>query len=442
MKKTLLNVLAFMLAVPTFAQQYEGAKFRKIDSLLTYLYDSHKFMGSIAIEEKGKVVFEKAYGFSNVETHTQANTKTKYKIGSVTKMFTSAIVFQLIEEKKLKPDTKLSEFFPKIKNADKITIAEMLGHKSGLYNYTDDPAFESYKTKLQNRRDMLSRIESYPAAFEPGEKAEYSNTNYLLLGYIIQDVTKKSYKDNVTSRIINKAGLKNTYYYSKINLKKNEASSYSFENGKWIPTEEWHESVAGAAGALQSTPSDLTKFIKALFDGKIIKKESLDEMTAIDMGYGKGIFAYPFIERKFFGHNGGIESFKSVLGYYPKDDLGFSLLMNGENYNTNDIVLGILSCYYKLPYIFPNFKTANVSEDILKRYEGFYTTPSLPFKVDIKLVNGTLIAHATDQGSFPLNPLSETEFNFDPAGITITFNPKGFTLRQADGSATKFTKEQ
>ena len=441
MKKTLLSLFAFVLAASTFAQQHEGAKFRKIDSLLTYLYANNKFMGSIAIQEKGEIVFEKAYGYADVETKTAATPKTKYKIGSITKMFTSAIIFQLVEEKKLTLDTKLSEFFPKIKNAGKITIADMLNHKSGIYNYTDNPEFGTYKSKLQNRKDMLNRLESYPAAFEPGEKAEYSNSNYFLLGYIIQDITKKPYKDNVMSRIVSKAGLKNTYYYSKINPKKNEAFSYSYADGKWIKTEEWHESIAGAAGGLQSTPADLTKFIKALFDGKIITKESLDQMTALDMGFGKGIFAYPFIERKFFGHNGGIESFWSVLGYYPKDDLGFSLLLNGDNYNNNDIVIGILSCYYKLPYIFPNFKTAKIEENVLKRYEGFYTTPSLPYKVDIKLVNGVLIAHATDQGSFPLNPLSETEFNFDPAGITITFTSKGFTLKQADGSTTQFTKE-
>lgn len=441
MRKILLSLLAFVLAAPTFAQQKEAAKFKKIDSLLTYLYANNKFMGSVAIQEKGEVVFEKAYGYAEIETKSKATSKTKYKIGSITKMFTSAIIFQLIEEKKLSLDTKLSQFFPKIANADKITIGQMLNHKSGIYNFTDSPDFDTYCTKLQNKKDMLNRLESYPAAFEPGTIANYSNSNYLLLGYIIQDITKKPYKDNVMSRIVNKAGLKNTYYYSKINPKKNEAYSYAYADGKWTKTEEWNESVAGAAGALQSTPADLTKFVKALFDGKIIKKESLDQMTAIDAGFGKGIFAYPFIERRFFGHDGAIESFSSVLGYYPKDDLGISLLMNGENYNMNDIMIGILSCYYKFPYIFPNFKSAKVSEDVLKRYEGFYSNPELPFKVDIRLVNGVLTAHATDQGSFPLNPLSETEFNFDPAGITITFNPKGFTLKQADGSTSQFTKE-
>ena len=441
MKRILLSLFAFVIATPLFAQ-HEGAKFRKIDSLLTYLYSSNKFMGSITIEEKGNVVFEKAYGYADVETKTAANVKTKYKIGSITKMFTATIIFQLVEEKKLKLDTKLSEFFPKVKNADKITIADMLGHKSGLHNYTEESDFTSYYDKLQNRRDMMARIEGFPADFEPGEKAEYSNTNYLLLGYIIQDITKKSYKDNVMSRVVSKAGLKNTYYYSKINPKKNEAFSYAYVDGKWVKAApEWHESIAAGAGALQSTPGDLTKFIKALFDGKLIKKESLDQMTTLDMGFGKGIIAYPFIERKIFGHDGQIESFSSTLGYYPKDQMAFSLLINGLNYNTNDILIGVLSCYYKLPYIFPNFKSVKLDDSALKKHEGIYSNPSLPFKVDLKVVNGVLTAHATDQGSFPLNPLSENEFNFDPAGITITFNPKGFTLKQADGSTSQFTKE-
>ncbi|MDV6170317.1 serine hydrolase domain-containing protein [Flavobacterium sp. DG1-102-2] len=440
MRKTLLSLLMILLAASLFAQQ-EGAKFRKIDSLLTYLYNNNKFMGSVAVSEKGRVVFEKAYGYAEIESKMQANPKTKYKIGSITKMFTSVIIFQLIEEKKLTLNTKLSEYFPKIKNADKITISDLLNHKSGLYNYTASPDFEGYRTKIQNRRDMLGRIESYPAAFAPGEKAEYSNTNYLLLGYIIQDITKKPYKESVANRIANKAGLKSTYYFSKINPKKNEAASYAYNNSKWIRSEEWNESVAGGAGAIQSTPADLTRFAKALFDGRLIKKESLTLMTTMDMGFGKGIFTYPFIERKFFGHNGGIESFESVLGYYPKDDFGFAITLNGSDYNMDELVQGVLSCYYKLPYIFPNFKSAKIGEDVLKRYEGIYTNPALPFKVDIKLVNGVLIAHATDQGSFPLNPLSETEFNFDPAGITITFNTKGFTLKQADGTTSQFTKE-
>lgn len=442
MKKLLALIFALIISFPALAQdEHEGAKYEKIDSLMTYLYQNNKFMGSLTIRARGVVLFSKAYGFADVGAKVKANPGTKYKIGSITKMFTACMVFQLMEEKKLSSNDKLSKFFPKMPNADKITISNLLNHSSGIYNYTKDSTFTPKLTSAQLRRDMLERLYKYKPDFEPGTKAEYSNSNYLLLGYIIQDITHKSYKEAVTERILMKAGLRNTYYFSKVNLKKNEAYSYKFEDGKWEKQPEWHESVAGGAGALQSTPEDLTKFITALWNGKIISPKSLTDMTTMEMGFGKGVFNFPFGERKYFGHNGGIEGFESVLGYYPKENIAISLIGNGVNYSFNDIMLGVLSCYYKLPYRFPDFKEkAAVGETILKRYEGNYSNKSLPFVINVKLVNGVLRVHADEQGTFYITPLSETEFTHEGSGVKMVFDAKGFNLIQ-NGSKTYFDKQ-
>ncbi len=439
MKKLFLSLFVLAFTLPALAQG--EARYRKIDSLLTYFNKNDKFMGAISIREKGRVVFEKAYGFSDVEAKVKAAPDTKYKIGGVTKMFTSTIIFQLIDEKKLKLDTKLFEYFPKIKNAEKITIAQMLSHQSGLYDYTTDPAFEEIKTKLQNRKQLVDRIQEHQPAFEPGLKAGNSDTNYLLLGYIIQDITNKTFKESVYERVIKKAGLKNTYCFSKINPKKKEAWSYKYVDGKWEKQPELHESSAGAAYGLQSTPTDLTLFAKALFSGMLISKESLAEMTKMELGFGRGVFNLPFGERKFIGHNGDIEGFATVLGYYPKEDLAISLTLNGVNTDINGMMIGIFSCYYKLPYRFPDFASTTVDESILKSYEGFYSSPSLPYKVKIVAREGRLVAVAQEpgRGSFELNPLSDTEFNYDPADLHMIFSPKGFTLKQG-GQVTEFTK--
>lgn len=438
MKKILL--LLTLASTITSVGQSEP-KIRKIDSLMTYFASNDKFMGSLTIREKDKVIFEKAYGYADAENKIPANTETKYKIGSITKMFTSAIIFQLIEDKKLTLDTKLSEYYPKVKNADKITIAQLLGHQSGIFNFTDADEFESYIEAPQTKKQMVARIENFDSVFEPGTKAEYSNSNYMLLGYIIQDITKKSYKENVADRIIKKIGLKNTAYYGNVNPEKNEAYSYMYINGKWDKYNEWHESATFAAGGLQSTTTDLTKFVKALFDGKIVKKESLDEMIKIESGYGKGIFAFPFGERRFYGHTGGIEGFESSLGYYPKDDMSIALIANGANYDTNEIMIGLLSIYYKIPYPFPNLNFAEVDEAILKSYEGVYASPDMPMKIEIKYVDGKLMAQATGQGAFDLNPVSDTEFVFDPAGIKMAFSENKFVLNQG-GMKMTFTKEK
>jgi len=439
MKKALLILLAFVVTLPVMAQN-EGAKFRKIDSLLNYYYANKKFMGAVSIREKNQVVFEKAYGFADVSNKMPAANDTKYKVGSITEMFTSAIVFQLIEEKKLTLQTKLKEFFPKIKNADKITIEAMLNHKSGIYDLTNDANFDQSKTKLQTRKDILDRLYSHEPALAPDSLAQVSSSNYLLLGYIIQDITKKTFKENVTQRIIKPAGLTHTQYFNKINTKKNEALSYAFADGHWEKETEIHETIVGASGGLQSTPGDLTKFIKALYDGKLIKPESLAEMTKIDNGIGKGVFNFMFAERKFTGRNGNIEGFRSVVGYYPKEQLGFSLILNGENTNFNDLVLGILSCYYKLPYRFPDFTSVNVSDNILKSYEGYYTNKNLPFKIEIKVVDGRLRVHADEQGTFYLVPKSTTEFRHDASGVVMIFSPTAFTLKQ-NGTSTLFAKQ-
>lgn len=439
MKKTSLFLLFMLATVNTFAQA--EPKFAKIDELLNHFYTNDVFMGSVCIREKGNVVFEKAYGYADVENNIAATTQTKYKIGSITKMFTAAVVFQLIEEKKLDMDAKLSQFYPEIKNADSITISMLLNHKSGIFNYTDHTDFGDYLFEPQSKAAMLKRLAGYEPAFGPDERAEYSNSNYLLLGYIIEDVTNKSYKANLNERIIKPLRLRDTYYYSQLNSKRNEAYSYMRMGDSWKKSEEWDDSVAFAAGALLSTPYDLTQFIDALFDGKIIKKESLEQMTKLDMGYGKGILIFPFGERRFFGHNGGIEAFSSVLGYYPKEKMSFSIIQNGKSYDLNEIVVGVLSIYYKMPYPFPNLKHADVAPEILQSYQGVYASEGMPLKITITSNDGKLTAQATGQSDFPLTPVSDTEFVFNPAGITILFKDKNSFILKQGGMEFTFTRE-
>lgn len=439
MKKSILITLLISISLNTFAQN--EAKYKKIDSFFNFLAQNNRFMGAVEIRENENIVFDKAYGFVDYKNKIEANLNTKYKIGSITKTFTSAIIFQLIEEKKLTLETKLSKFYPEIKNAEKITIGQMLNHKSGIFNFTNEPDFIKNIVNPSTKEAMIAKIASFEPVFEPNTKAEYSNSNYLLLGYIIENSTKKTYAENVKKRIIDKVGLKNTSYYSKINPSENEAYSFALNKEKKLEkVEEWDESQVGAAGALQSTSGDLTQFIKALFDGKIINKTSLAEMTKLDDGYGKGIFTAPFGDRTFYTHNGGIEGFTSTVGYYPKEKLGFSILINLDNYNMNEIVVSLLSIYYKMPFEFPKFKMVTVDDEILKNYEGIYASESIPLKITIKNENGTLTGQATGQNSFPLVPVSSTEFIFEQAKVNIKFIDKGFVLTQ-NGQPIVFKKE-
>lgn len=434
MKKTLF-LFVFLLSLTISAQ--ESTRFRKIDSLLTYLNVNNRFMGQLSIREGDNVVFSRAYGIP--ESKHQPDGYTKYKIGSITKTFTAVMIMQLVEEKRLKLDDKLKKFYPQIPNADKITINDLLRHRSGILDYVNADSTTSM-TQTIGKKEMLTKIAAYQPVFEPDTKAEYSNSNYYLLGCIIEDITKTPYKTNLKNRIVNKLKLKDTYLTDKTDATRNEITSYIYNGAQWNAIPEWDMSLPFAAGAITSTANDLTAFMRAIFSGKLLKPSSVDEMTQLRESYGIGLVTFPFGERKFFGHTGGIEGFKSVVGYYPAEKLGISLIVNGDNFNRNDIMIGILSIYYKMPFAFPNVKSVKVDETVLKSYEGTYASKEIPLKINIKADNGQIIAQATGQGAFPLNPVSATEFVFDPAGVSMTFGEKTMLLKQG-GMEIKFIKE-
>ncbi len=455
MKKLLLFVFAFSNL--TFAQD----KFTRMDSLLNYLNENNKFMGSLTIREGENVVFSKAYGFADVEKNIKADRFTRYKIGSISKTFTAVMVMQLIEEKKLTLQTKLNRFYPKMPNAEKISIYDLLHHRTGIVDFVNqDSAFHKVLDKKHSKEDILKVITSYEPLFEPGSKYQYSNSNFFILGCIIEKLTKKSYAENLQNRIVKKAELgtyesktemtakgavtnkvfvPTTYYKEEAtNTANKESYSYYFDGTYWVKSLENHNSIPFASGGITSTTADLTKFIYALFDGKLVSQASLDQMKEIKEGYGKALIQFPFGERRFYGHGGRIENFSSMLGYYPTEKLSFSLISNGDNFVQNDIIIGILSIYYKMPFPFPQFMKMDKAE--LAKFTGTYASKDLPIKIKVSEKNGELSAQATGQGAFPLTFKEETTFVFAAAGIEMVFGDKSFVLIQG-GMKFNFTKE-
>ncbi|WP_051604341.1 serine hydrolase domain-containing protein [Flavobacterium sasangense] len=455
MKKLLLLLFAFSSF--TFAQD----KFTRMDSLLNYLHENNKFMGSLTIREGENVVFNKAYGYADIEKNIKADRFTRYKIGSISKTFTAVMVMQLIEEKKLTLQTKLNRFYPKVKNADKISIYDLLHHRTGIVDYINqDSTFHKVLDKKHSKEDILKVITSYKPVFEPGSKYQYSNSNFFILGCIIEKLTKKSYAENLQNRIVKKAELgtyenktemtakgavnnkvfvPTTYYKEEAtNTANKESYSYYFDGTNWVKSLENNNSIAFASGGITSTTADLTKFIYALFNGKLVSPTSLDQMKEIKEGYGKALIQFPFGERRFYGHGGRIENFSSMLGYYPTEKLSFSLISNGDNFVQNDIIIGILSIYYKMPFPFPKFMKMDKAE--LAKFIGTYASKDLQIKITVSEKNGELFAQATGQGAFPLTFKEETTFVFAAAGIEMVFGDKSFVLIQG-GMKFNFTKE-
>lgn len=438
MKKQ-LSILFLFLSLATFAQE-TTASLARIDSLLSYLNEHDKFMGSLCIMQGDEVVFKQAYGYSEATKGIRANGGTKYKIGSITKTFTATMIMQLVDEKKLLLTTKLSKFFPKIENADKITIEQLLYQRTGIKDYANaDATLTDVLDKSNMKELILKKIENYASSFEPDTKHEYSNSNYFVLGLIIEKVTKKTYAENLKTRITDKLGLKNTYYTNeKTDVTKRESYSYTFNGEYWDQIDEWNNDIAFSSGGIISTPEDLSLFIRSLFKGNLVSPASFELMKTLKDTYGMALIRFPFGERKFFGHNGKIEGFESTMGYYQQDDMTISFISNGVNYSQNDIMLGILSIYYKSPYRFPVFETLNPEK--IKDYVGTYASKDITLKVKIFEKNGELYAQATGQPEFPLTYASEDLFYFQAGGIEMDFKKEGFVLKQGQ-KKFNFTKE-
>lgn len=431
---TVLFILCIMV-VSSKSVYSEVYDFEPIDSLFKLITKNNKGMGSLAIRKDGNLIYSNSMGYSFVNGNDKklSNKETVYKIGSITKMFTSVLIFQLIEEGKLSLETPLSNYFPNVKNAKTITISQLLNHRSGIHNFTDDADYQFYMQTAKTKKEMVEIITKKGIDFEPNEKAAYSNANYILLGFIAEDITKKPYAELIKSSICDKIDLKHTYLGTGVKESKNEAQSYIFLNNAYIKTTETHPSVAYSAGSIVSTPEDVTKFIDALFHFKLLKKESLDKMVELVENYGRGIFRYPYDTSWLFGHTGGIDNYQSMVAYDTETGISVCYTANAVSYPVNDILLFVLAQIYKRGVVYPNFATKEVSESILKSYEGEYTTKKMPLTLKVMVKKGKLFAQATGQDEFPLDALSDIKFEFQPARITMEFDSQNNIMKFEQG---------
>ncbi|NCB08672.1 MAG: class A beta-lactamase-related serine hydrolase [Bacteroidia bacterium] len=391
-------------------------------------------MGSVAVSKDGTVIYSRSVGFSDLENHVKANENSIYRIGSISKTFTSVLVMKALEEKELNLDQTIETYFPTIKNAEKITIKDLLTHRSGIHNFTNDKDYLTWNTQPRTEKEMVEIIAKAGSDFEPGTKAEYSNSNFVLLSYILEKTFHQSYAELLQKYIVQPVGLKNTRFGGKINPEKGDCKSYSFL-GNWNVVPETDMSVPIGAGGIVSTPVDLVKFSDALFGGKLVKPETLELMKTVEDNFGMGLFKIPFYDKVGYGHTGGIDGFSSVFACFADGNISYALTSNGTNFNNNNISIAVLSAVYGKTYDIPEFSTFNITTEELDKYLGEYTSKEIPLIITVTKVSNTLIAQATGQSAFPLEATEKDKFKFDQAGVVLEFNPaeKTMLLKQGGG---------
>lgn len=416
----LLLLLVLLLGLTLNAQGFRPSK---LDSLLKYVERSQEGMGSLSIFRNGIEVYQYSIGFADLDKNITNASRTRYRIASITKTYTATIIMQLIDEGKLSLDTKLSTFYQGFENGDLITIEQMLQHRSGIINFTNTSGYRRYKGNPISRKKLIHEIIELGCDFEPNEKSNYSNSNYVLLGFIIEKIEGKSFNKVLQERIIKKLKLKDTYLGSKIGKRKNEAFSYT-ELKHWKAVKETDMSFPLAAGAMVATPSDINRFYSALFNGELISAASLKKMKTTNGAYGIGLWEMPFYKKEGFGHTGSIDGFQSYALYLPIDRLSIAYTSNGVGMPVEDLMIGVLSIFYNKEYKFPDFKKIiKVTSESLDQYMGVYSSPSFLLKITISAKGAHLYGQATGESLFPLEHIHSHIFKSDQAGFIMEFIP-------------------
>lgn len=432
-------LIAFLLfSISSHAQLSQKDK---LDSLFNRLERAGNFMGSVALYMDGKPVYERAVGFKDTVKGQKADVHTRYRIGSITKTFTAVLLMKAVEAGKLSLDDKLSNWYPQVQKADSITIRQLMGHRSGIANFTDAKDYMMWNTKQHSAEQILDKIIKGGSRFSPGEKFEYSNSGYYLLGLILEKMYKRSYRELLERQILRPLKLTETGIGGKIDLSKNECRSFLF-TGIWLRSPETDMSVPFSAGNIVSTPRDVCRFAAALFEGRLLTERSIQEMQTFKDNVGLGLFRIPFGERQGVGHTGGIDGFSTVYGYFPDGKVCFALFSNGSNYNNNDISIALLSAAYGVEVKVPDFSVKILTDADLTPYLGVYSTKQLPLKITFTAKNGRLVSQATGQKSFEMDALGDHVFTKDQYGIRVTFDPSGRRMMLKQGGATLlFEKE-
>jgi D-alanyl-D-alanine carboxypeptidase len=382
MKTTAALFISILFCIDSLAQ----INFNKpgLDSFFQVFDAANKLYGSVAIVKNGRIIYESVLGKYNADktgAYPMKLDHPKLRIGSITKSVTAVLIMQLVEEKKLLLNSKLSEWFPQIPKADSITIEQLLTHRSGVHSFDKDineNNFNDWSYQPQTKEYLLQKLAGYPPDFSPGTKEAYSNAGYLLLGYIIERITQKGYREVLKDKIATPLQLYHMYYTETIDTARGEVFSYVKESG-WKKWPAAHLSLAGAAGSIVSTAANICQFYDAVFSGKLINKGSLDFLK----GTGTGLNRQADFGG-FYGTTGRIDKYFANVAYFIKDSVTIAVFLNGADYPFGQVFFKMAAIYYGEPTDMPDFTPVSQPYDSLKQYCGSY-----------RMRNGTIITIET-----------------------------------------------
>ncbi len=364
----------FLLVITTFGTS-------QTDIYLSILEDyfEHDGTGGTAIVMKGnEVIYRDAIGKANIELDVNMQPEHILRLGSITKQFTAVAILQLVEDGKIDLNANFTEYLPNYPLGDrKVTVSQLLNHTSGIKSYTGIPGWMQTETRKRFQLDsLIAEFQDLPFDFEPGDAWSYNNSGYILLGAIIEAVSEETYEDYLQENIFDKIGLENTYYDDHRKIIPNRVPGYMPGFTGPTNTEFLDMTIPYAAGSLISNVDDLAKWNEAVFNYKLVGKETLmkafkpaklNDGNTHDYGFGWGLGKIK--GSVVYEHGGGIHGFLTQGIYAPEEDIYVAVLSNCNCVSPSEaanrmmaVALGKNVEYVKV----------EMSEADLKKYTGTY----------------------------------------------------------------------
>ena len=363
-----LMILSFVL-VSTFHQSAAQSKAEKIDALMKLYHEYGQFNGSVLVAENGTVILKKGYGFANMEWGTLNQSDTRFRLGSITKQFTSMLVMQLVQQGRIKLDGKIRDYLPDYpkKTGDKITIYHLLTHTSGIPSYT---GFANFRRDLERNAytpdAFVKMFSDSGLLFEPGTQWSYSNSGYFLLGAVIEKVTGKSYEQMLSENILAPLKMEGTGYDHSQAIITKRAAGYEKRGDKYVNADYLDMSLPYSAGSLYSTVEDLFVWDQALYGDKLISAVNKAKMFtpflnnyACGWGTAATLVGSTTDTVSTLEHGGGINGFNTLICRVPREKHLIVLLNNTGGARLASIRRSILGVLYNKPFNGPKKSVAD-----------------------------------------------------------------------------------
>lgn len=369
----------------------------RLDEVASSYTAGNAFMGSVLVASGNEILLDRGYGMADLGWDIPDAPDVKFRLGSLTKQFTATLVLLLQQDGKLRIDDRISKYLPGTpKSWQNITLLELLRHTSGIPDFTRDKDFATWSQSPRSVEEKLAFFRDRPLHFEPGSSFEYSNSNYEVLGAVIEKVSGEAYGELLRKRIFMPLSMKDSGLDTDELILTKRAQGYKMEQEGLFLARSESMSVPWAAGAIYSTTGDLLRWERGLFSGKVLSEASLSAMTTPGKGnYGLGVYVSEQSGLKVIKHSGRIEGFSTFLSYVPERRIAVVVLSNVVLSNANvsapdtmgrqllDVVLGNPVVLGK------ERKAIPISIEELAKFEGSYEiAPGISFTLTVD--NGVL----------------------------------------------------